>query len=92
MLLAAGLVAASHAGGTHAMGIFAPRQPDAHASGPSYGRFRFGEVKVVKWNCVLRGRNPAGVAAGESFYQMCVVVGDLVMVRDGRAALYRTAP
>ena len=79
-------------GGTHAMGIFAPRQPGAHSSGPSYGRFRFDDAKVVKWNCVFRVRNPAGVPPGEYVYQMFVVVGDLVMVRDALAALHRTAP
>ena len=74
------------------MGIFAPRQPGAHTSGPSYGRFRFDDAKVVKWNCVFRGRNPAGVPAGEYSYQMFVVVGNLVMVRDALAALHHTAP
>ena len=41
------------AGGTHAMGIYAPPQPARHTIGPSYGRFRFPAEKVVKWNCEI---------------------------------------
>ena len=77
-------------GGTHAMGIFAPRQAGAHTSGPTYGRHRFDAAKVVKWNCVFRADRRA--TAGEYPYQMFVVVGDLTMVRDALAALHHTAP
>jgi hypothetical protein len=77
--------------GTHAMGIFAPPQPAAHATGPGYGRFRFAKEKVVKWNCVFRVRNPSGVPAGEYSYRMFVVVGNISMVRDAMVTLHHIA-
>lgn len=74
--------------GTHAMGIFAPPQPATDTTGPSYGRFRFANEKVVKWNCVFRVRKPSGVVAGEYSYRMFVVVGNLTTVRDTLASLH----
>jgi hypothetical protein len=57
--------------GSHAMGIFSP-EPKA-----SYGRFRFAEHRVVKWNCVFRVKNPDGIPPGDFTYRMYVPVGTL---------------
>ena len=77
------------AGGTHAMGIYAPPQPARNTTGPSYGRFRFKAEKVVKWNCVFRVHNAEGIAAGEYPYRMFVIVGDLNTVRDSMRSLHQ---
>ncbi|HEY6169422.1 MAG TPA: hypothetical protein VI454_15380 [Verrucomicrobiae bacterium] len=70
--------------GGHAMGIFSPE------AGPRYGRFRFSEASVVKWNCVFRRRDPAyGVTPGDYAFRQFVIVGDLVAVRDSLRALHR---
>lgn len=63
------------ADGRHAMGIFAPAQPQPNTTGPSYGRWRFKEHKVVKWNCVFRVRDAKGIRAGDFSYRMRVAVG-----------------
>lgn len=57
--------------GTHAMGIYSP-EPKA-----SYGRFRFAEHRVVKWNCVFRVKNADGIPPGDFSYRMYVPVGTL---------------
>lgn len=75
-------------GGTHAMGIYAPPQLRPNMTGPTYGRFRFGPEKVVKWNCVFRVTDKGGVAPGEYPFRMFVIVGDLETVRDSMRALY----
>ena len=76
------------AGGTHAMGIYAPPQSARNTIGPGYGRFRFPAEKVVKWNCVFRVHDAAGIPAGEYPYRMFVLVGDLDTVRDSMRALH----
>jgi hypothetical protein len=75
--------------GSHAMGIFAPPQDLRGMVGPGYGRFRFNEDRVVKWNCVFRLRNPAGISPGTYPFRMHVVVGDLETVRTSLLALQR---
>ena len=65
------------ANGKHAMGIFAPLQPQAQTSGPSYGRWRFKEHKVVKWNCVFRVSDTNGIHTGDHLYRMLVAIGTL---------------
>ena len=75
--------------GTHAMGIYAPPQSVHGSQGPTYGRFRFVAEKVVKWNCVFRVRDDAGLAAGEYPFRMFVMVGDLNTVRDALRELHR---
>ena len=86
----------SVAGGTHAMGIYAPQQPRPNMTGPTYGRFRFGPEKVVKWNCVFRVTDKNVVSVGEYPFRMFVIVGDLETVRSSMRALARefklTAP
>ncbi len=55
--------------GSHAMGIYSPKDS------PGYGRFRFKDEKVNKWNCVYRIRNRKGIVPGRYVYQMYVAVG-----------------
>ncbi len=75
--------------GTHAMGIYAPPQSVHSSIGPTYGRFRFVAEKVVKWNCVFRTGDEAGLPAGEYSFRMFVIVGDLDTVRDSLRELHR---
>ena len=79
-------------GGSHAMGIFAPPQDARGMSGPGYGRFRFNEAHVVKWNCVYRLHDPAGIPAGTYPFRMHVMVGNLETVRASLQALQHEAP
>lgn len=76
--------------GKFAMGIFAPPQSPPDTSGPSYGRWNFGEAGVVKWNCVFRVRNANGLRGGDYHYRLFVPVGTLAqveaMLRDWTAA------
>jgi hypothetical protein len=66
--------------GRYAMGIIATERPPASASGPTYGRFRFVEEKVVKWNCVFRVSG--GVKAGAWRFRMAVALGTLADVEQ----------
>ena len=68
------------ASGSHAMGIYAPLQPRAGQTGPTYGRWRFGPEKVVKWNCVFRLRASDSLPAGDYTYQLLVPLGTLAEV------------
>lgn len=72
--------------GKFAMGIYSPDQPSAGFEHAGYGRWAFDGAKVVKWNCVFRVSEPAGIRAGEYMYRMYVAVGTL---DDVRAALLR---
>jgi len=78
----------STADGKYAMGVFsreseAPR--DAH--GPSYGRWNMKkDFQVVKWNCVFRLQNPAGLS-GDFPCHVFVAVGSLEDVRTTLMAL-----
>ena len=78
----------SVAGGSHAMGIYAPPQPVGNTTGPTYGRFRFRAEKVVKWNCVFRATDNGGLAPGEYPFRMFVIVGDLKTVQESLRALH----
>lgn len=72
----------------HAMAIFCPEgvasQPtdSGNITGPTYGRFRFQDERVVKWNCVFRLRNPSGILPGNYKFAMFVVVGTLEQVQQ----------
>lgn len=70
--------------GSLAMGVFSPDQPSSGYEKAGYGRFRFNEEKVVKWNCVFRKRTTNGIAAGDHRFRLFVAVGTL---DDVRAAL-----
>jgi hypothetical protein len=72
--------------GGHAMGIFSPEP------GVRYGRFRFTREQVVKWNAVVRRRDPQGVPAGDYAFRNFVLVGDLETVRAALRALAREFP
>ncbi|MDY3555949.1 hypothetical protein R5W24_005095 [Gemmata sp. JC717] len=72
---------------THAMGVFSPDQPSSGHKTAGYGRFRFKEEKVVKWNCVFRVRNDKGIAADEYRFRMFIAVGTLEDVKRTLAAL-----
>ncbi len=77
----------SDADGSHAMGVYTPDHP-AWATGPaSYGRWRFTPQRVVKWNCVFRARNEAGVPAGDYRVRLFVPVGTLEGVRKSLVTL-----
>lgn len=67
--------------GSHAMGIVMRDPPGKGLSKPGYGRFRFPKEKVVKWNCVSRLRNDAGIPAGDYEFRTFVIVGDLSLVK-----------
>lgn len=77
----------SVAEGTHAMGIFSPDQPSRGFEHAGYGRFRFPDQHVVKWNCVFRVDSPSGIAAGRYPYRTFVAVGTLEDVRQALAGL-----
>ena len=76
-------------GGSHAMGIYAPPQPAPDITGPTYGRNRFVDAKVVKWNCVFRMCQKDGIPPGDYAFHMFVLVGDLEMVLTSMRALQR---
>jgi len=78
-----------------AMAIFCPPHsaaapPDAGGlTGPSYGRFRFINEQVVKWNCVFRVRHQPSIVAGDYQFSMFVIVGTLPQVQTTLAALHK---
>ena len=74
--------------GSHAMGVFSPDQPSPGYEQAGYGRFRFPQEQVVKWNCVFRIRNPEGVKPGEYAFRTFVVVGDLKTVAKSLRTLH----
>lgn len=82
-------VVLSMAGGSHAMGIYAPQQPMARITGPTFGRWRFVPEKVVKWNCVFRLTDDRGITPGEYSFRMFVIVGDLETVKVSMRTLHR---
>jgi hypothetical protein len=75
--------------GSHAMGVYSPDQPSPGFHEAGYGRFRFPEEKVNKWNCVFRIREAKGVPAGEYSYRMFVIVGTLADVEGTIRGLRR---
>jgi hypothetical protein len=77
----------STADGLFAMGIYSPDQPSPGFDKVRYGRFRFKNEKVVKWNCVFRMSDPLGIAAGDYRFRNFVVVGTLEDVRTALSAL-----
>ncbi len=66
--------------GKHAMGIFAPPQSQQHTTGPTYGRWRFTEHRVVKWNCVFRVQDQQALRPGDYSYRMLVPIGTVAQV------------
>ena len=80
------------ANGSHALGVYSPDQPSPGYEHAGYGRFRFAEEKVVKWNCVFRARDDRGIKPGEHALRLFVVVGSLDDVRESLAALVKVFP
>lgn len=74
--------------GKHAMGVFSPEQPSPGFAGVGYGRFRFREAKVVKWNCVFRVADGKGIRPGDYSYQTYVVVGTKETCEQALARLH----
>ena len=73
----------------HAMGVWSPAQPSKGFKQAGYGRFRFKAQKVVKWNCVFREKNAAGVPVGDYSYRCYVLVGTLKDVTSTLTRLKR---
>jgi hypothetical protein len=66
--------------GSHAMGVYSPDQPSKGYEHAGYGRFKFKQENVVKWNCVFRERNADRLPAGDYQFSVVVAVGDLETV------------
>ena len=75
--------------GSHAMGIIAVAPFPKNATAPTYGRWKFVEEKVVKWNCVSRVQAAAGVPPGDYRFQMAIAVGSRENVRLTLAQLLK---
>jgi hypothetical protein len=75
--------------GSHAMGIFTPERSPAGQPPVGYGRFKFENEKVVKWNCVFRVRQAEPIKPGDYGYQLYVVIGTREDCRRTLAALTR---
>ncbi len=73
--------------GSYAMGVYSPDQPSRGYEKAGYGRFRFKNEKVVKWNCVFRVRNAKRIASGDYRFRLFVAVGTREDVRQALAAL-----
>jgi hypothetical protein len=79
----------STADGKYAMGVFS-RGPEVprDGRGPTYGRWRMKDLRVVKWNCVFRLQNPDGLS-GDFSCHVFVAVGSLEDVRTTLLALQK---
>lgn len=75
------------ADGRHAMGCWSPATSRTTGRPPSYGRFSFPDQHVVKWNCVIREADAAGLAAGSHPYVVYSAVGTREQVRATLVAL-----
>lgn len=77
----------------HAMGIWSPQQPSPGFVNAGYGRWRFKNQKVVKWNCVFRiRRNADFVPAGDYSFRCFVIVGTLDDVAETMVQLSSSNP
>lgn len=70
--------------GKWAMGIYSPETPQAGWPRAGYGRWRFTQDHVVKWNNVYRIADPKGVYHFRSY----VIVGSLENVHVSMSQLY----
>lgn len=75
--------------GSHAMGVFSPEQPSKGYESAGYGRFRFPNEKVVKWNCVFRYDAPDQLPAKDYSFRNFVIVGDRTTVHSSLHELHR---
>jgi hypothetical protein len=76
------------ASGDHAMGIWCPGTPSPDYGPLRYGRWRFLPERVVKWNCVFRLRDKAGIKPGDYTFGNYVIVGALDDVKRSMRALH----
>jgi hypothetical protein len=67
--------------GEFAMGCLCIDVSRKECRGPGYGRFRFLQENVVKWNCVFRVSKTDGVDAGEYSFRIIVPIGTREDVR-----------
>lgn len=74
-------VALATADGKFAMGIYSPDQPAKGFEKLGYGRWKFHDARVVKWNCVFRLNHPA--PGGKYTYHHKVLIGSLADVESG---------
>jgi hypothetical protein len=78
--------------GSHAMGIYSPQQPSSGYENAGYGRWRFADAKVVKWNCVFRIKDEdKPIPTGRHSFWCTVVVGDLAIVTSTLKTLHEQA-
>lgn len=67
--------------GEFAMGCLSTKPVERRYQGPGYGRFRFLQERVVKWNCVFRQSKSDGIEAGEYAFRVFVPIGTREDVR-----------
>ncbi|MCU0711193.1 MAG: hypothetical protein MUC43_03980 [Pirellula sp.] len=67
--------------GEFAMGCLCAEPQQQKYQGPGYGRFRFLNEKVVKWNCVYRQSKPDGIDEGDHSFRVFVPIGTREDVR-----------
>jgi len=70
-----------------AMGAIAMGRPDWITEPTGYGRFRFEQERVVKWNVVMRYRKAPELDRFQASFRVCVVVGGLQEVRSAMKSL-----
>lgn len=80
-------VIAADATGDYAMGVYSQQQPSAGYETAGYGRFRFAEQRVNKWNCVFRKKGE--IPPGEYRFVCYVLLGDLKLVAQNMEKLHR---
>ncbi len=67
--------------GQFAMGCLSAMPVEGKYQGPGYGRFRFLQEQVVKWNCVFRHSHSDGIEVGEYSFRVFVTIGTREDVR-----------
>jgi hypothetical protein len=75
--------------GSHAMGIYSPDQPSPGYESAGYGRWKFKNERVNKWNTVFRYRDKDGVKPGDYTFRCFVTVGTLADVKSTMRALMK---
>ena len=75
--------------GKFAMGVYSPDQPSSGYEQAGYGRFRFADQRVNKWNCVFRIRAADRVEPRDYSFRTFVILGDLRMVRQSMITLHK---
>jgi hypothetical protein len=73
--------------GSHAMGVYSPDQPSKGYEHAGYGRFKFEQENVVKWNCVFRERKNDRIPTGDYRFNVVVAVGDLETVTQALSSI-----